>query len=476
MPRTRLLFGLCLWAGLSACTTRSSQQPEQRTEAPVAVQGIGNIQRTLRLLESGREPVRVLFYGQSITQSSWSRKVERTLRERYPDSDLQIENRSLGGFASQLLAKTAETDLYPFYPDLLVFAVYGDHHRYEDIIRRTRERTTSEVLIQNDHVLRPSDLAEELDPEKLEPRAATWEAFMNQRFLPSLVERYRVALCDQRSAWKRHLRAHTLPPSALLSDHVHLNAAGDALMARFVEQCLRRAPGEQSPAEGWVRTLELGHDLEVHDGKLSLVFEGNRIDVITREQGGAAVHVRIDGKPPSELPELYNFTRAHTDGADKWPVVFDLSAQAPLRRETFTLAITRGEERGSDHERREDGSPAHYAFELTGSVTGFDGRGRSDQRFVSQSGRVIIEPEDWNVEYAFELAGTSPIPAQFSASFRSEARALDAFASGADERGRARTLTLAQGLAATEHTLELSGDLEGVRALRIYRPPLARSR
>ena len=58
----------------------------------------------------------------------------------------------LGGFASQLLVKTAETDLYPFQPDLLIFHVYGAHDKYEDIIRRTRERTTAEILLQNDHV------------------------------------------------------------------------------------------------------------------------------------------------------------------------------------------------------------------------------------------------------------------------------------------------------------------------------------
>lgn len=46
-----------------------------------------------------------------------------------------------------LLAKTAETDLYSFQPDLFIFHVYGSHDKYEDIIRRTRERPTAEILM-----------------------------------------------------------------------------------------------------------------------------------------------------------------------------------------------------------------------------------------------------------------------------------------------------------------------------------------
>ena len=73
----------------------------------------------------------------------------------FRNANLVIENRALGGFASQMLVKTAETDLYPFYPDLLIFHVYGAHDKYEDIIRRVRERTTAEILQQNDHVDQP---------------------------------------------------------------------------------------------------------------------------------------------------------------------------------------------------------------------------------------------------------------------------------------------------------------------------------
>ena len=77
----------------------------------------------MRLLTESRQghrnTVRVLFYGQSITAQNWAQEVERSLRTRFPQADLVVENRALGGYPAQLLVKTAETDLYSFYPDLL---------------------------------------------------------------------------------------------------------------------------------------------------------------------------------------------------------------------------------------------------------------------------------------------------------------------------------------------------------------------
>jgi hypothetical protein len=105
--------------------------------------------------------VRILFYGQSITQQAWWKELERYLRATYPSANLIIENRAIGGHASQLLVKTAEADLYPFQPDLLIFHVYGSHLEYENIIRRVRERTCADILLQTDHITSDTSLTEE---------------------------------------------------------------------------------------------------------------------------------------------------------------------------------------------------------------------------------------------------------------------------------------------------------------------------
>ncbi len=47
----------------------------------------------------------------SITVQDWWKEVAADLKARFPQADLVIENRALGGFSSQRLVKTAETDL-----------------------------------------------------------------------------------------------------------------------------------------------------------------------------------------------------------------------------------------------------------------------------------------------------------------------------------------------------------------------------
>lgn len=413
-----------------------------------------------------RNTVRVLFYGQSITEQRWSREVERDLRARFPHAHLVIENRALGGFSSQLLVKAAETDLYPFYPDLLIFHVYGAHDRYADIVRRVRERTTAEILLQTDHLTDPEELHEEEDPARLPLGESPWPAFMNHAFLPQLADTYVAALCDQRAVWKRYVGEHGLVPRDLLADEVHLNAHGEWLMAECVKDCLARAPSlGPSPAEDWVRTYEVGRDVDFQDGVLRLSFVGNRVDAIAVPGARSApAPITIDGRPPSAWPELYGVTRAQATPGGKWPPVFDITAAAPLVLEQWTLEVT-----------TESRDPERYRFTLHGSRTGHDGEGRSDAPFVSASGRVVIEPDDWVAGYAFSLAHIDPVPDHFSVRWEVVPRFVDDFeAPTPPGPGIEPVVTLAQGLPPGEHTLEIHENARpALRALRVYTPMLA---
>ena len=412
-----------------------------------------NIQRTMRLLATStpeqRNTVRILFYGQSITEQNWAKIVADDLRVRFPNANLVIENRALGGFASQMLVKTAETDLYPFQPDLLIFHVYGAHDKYEDIIRRTRERTTAEILQQTDHVTKSEDFTEETDPAKLwPPNGKLWGAFMNHRWLPLVSQKYGTELCDQRALWKQYLKANNLEPKQLLRDGVHLNAHGEFLMAECVKAYLRYDPKfGPSPAEQWVKTYEVDKDVQWQNGKLRLNFEGNRVDVLGKS--GATVTVRIDGHKPSEIPELYGFTRTKAKPGGKWPAIAPLGSQKPLLLEDWTMDVTKTGEK-------------QFEFTVSGSKTGPDGSGKSDQRFVSNSGRIVIEPDAWNVSYALGLAGVKPVPDHFTVTWS----VVPYFA---DEVGSS-VVTVAQGLVNTKHTLELTGNAPVV-AVRVYSPP-----
>jgi hypothetical protein len=310
-----------------------------------------NIQRTMTRLATGtprkRKTVKVLFYDQSITEQAWTKTVAADLRQRFPNADLVIENRAIGGFAAQLLVKTAETDLYPFYPDLVIFHVYGSHIEYENIIRRIRERTTAEILMQTDHMAAADSLDEETDPAKLSPKQ--WNPWMNYAFLPGIAQKYGAELVDQRNLWKQYRRDEKRETRA-------------AMAARGVD---------------------------------------------------------VDAHGYTERPE-------------------------------------------------------RLRFKVEGSKTGPDGEGMIRERFISKWGRVVIEPEDWNLDYA-QRVFRRPIPSGFQIRWQVVPHFVDEFvSSGVKEPAVETTVTLAQGFPSGTHRLEITGDPDTpIAAIRVYRPPSA---
>ena len=397
----------CAWACLLA-PLRAADYPAPSKLGDPASLGFG-VQRTMELLASStpenRHTVRILFYGQSITEQDWWKTVAEDLKQRFPHANLVIENRALGGFSSQRLVKTAETDLFSFYPDLLIFHVYGAHNDYERIIQHTRQRTTAEILIQTDHLTNDDQHDEPTDSAQFPfPDGKVWNSFMNYRHLPEVARKYQCALLPQRDLWKAYLKEHGLPAAKLLKDGVHLNDHGNFLMAELVKAWLvRRDEPVGDPMNcGFVRTIPVDQS-QASRGKMILEFTGNRVDVITTESAEEPVQVRIDGQRPSEFPELYGFTRALPKPGGKWPVVANLSfANRPVL-ERWKLEV-----------KKEPQPESLFSFTLTGSETGPDGAGRSDTRFISNSGRVVIDPEDWDVSFALTLSGVNPVPDSFT--------------------------------------------------------------
>lgn len=428
-----------------------------------------HIQRTMTLLATStperRHRVRVLFYGQSITEQAWAKQVADDLRRRFPHADLDIRNLAIGGFASQLLCRVAEHDLYPFYPDLMIFYVFGDHRRYEDIIRETRRRTTAEIVMQTDHMTADADLTEEKDPAKLTP--ANWSAWMNHSFLPATAAKYGCMLLDQRTDWGRYLKDNGLAPKALLIDGAHLNDQGNALMAALVSRRLVYRP--DLSADEWkdlVRTCEVGKDAAWQGRRLRLEFEGNRVDLLAAPASGkaAAVRVLIDGKAPSAFPGCYAITRpSGCVGIAGWPAVMRVTSEKPLVLEDWTARITKIDDAAEDFE-----------FEVAGSKTGPDGKGSNKEKFVSASGRVVIEPEDWHIKRSRDFT-KKPCPAGFEVTWKVVPMFVDTYdPARVEDPSREYPTTVAQGLPNGPHTLELVAEGEAppaVRAIRTYRPP-----
>ncbi len=421
------------------------------------------LQRSLRLLGNStpehRNTVRVLFYGQSITEQAWWKNVADDLHSRFPSANLIVENRAIGGHSSQRLWKTAEADVYPFYPDLVIFHVYGSHLDYEKLIQGIRSRTVADVILQTDHITRDEALDEETDPAKLTP--AQWDAWMNNAFLPATAGKYGCELADLHTGWKCYLRSNNLKAAQLLRDAVHLNAQGEYVMAEMVKPYLRFDPSAQPAPADVVRDFEVGRDLQWQDGKLTLEFEGNRIEALCAPGEAAPAEVLIDGKHPTECPACFTFTKTSGYLGTNWPCLLRVQSEGPLQEEEWTVTLGNA---SADYKS--------FDFKVSGSKSGADGEGKAGGRFVSNSKRIVIEPEDWNLAYCCEVF-KKPLPPDFAITFKSIALCHDQFTSpGVPDPAVEVSVVLAQGMPNGKHKIEIRGDAgTPLRALRVSRPP-----
>ena len=435
-----------------------------------------NLQRTMTLLATStpehRNRVRILFYGQSVTAGPWSYALMEDLKKAYPNADLVMENRAIGGYGAESLVKTADYDLYPFYPDLLIYHCWGGVKtgEQEEIIKRVRQRTTSEILLWTTHFRFNPALPKETpldDPGVIgqtkedEERVALWR---------QLAPKYGCEIAEVREALRVYLKEHNLYPKDTLADSVHPNELGNFLIRKLIEPSLRYDPKfPQDPWKNLVREIPVTDPQVVPraDGAFKLTFDGNRIEIIaaqTDEVKLGTAKVLIDGKAPSEFPELYYHSRPTAAPNVWWPSINQFGHDKPLVVEKWTLKFTE-----CDVEKK------ILKFAVTGSVTGPDGEGDASQRFVSNSGRVTIEPSAWSVMGALTYS-KKPVPEGYVITWETRPLFVDTYQSPATpDKSREYATTLAQGLANGPHTLEIIPNGDGpvpVASFKVYKPPL----
>lgn len=470
IPRAVLLAVCSLLAAGAAAAEFARPDP------PPNLASLGSrIQRTMTLLATStpqkRNHVRILFYGQSVTANPWTKAVADYLRKTYPSADLEIENRAIGGFTAPALIQTAEFDLYPFYPDLMIFHVYGgvETGEQEQIIARTRRRTTSEVLLWTSHFRWPKDVARDGSPDDPGVQALYRPDERRAALMRRLADKYGCELAEVREALRRYLKQHDLYPKDTLGDSVHPNKLGNFLLASLIEPYLRYDPKfSKEPWQHLVRDFPAGGPglKRGPDGSLELEFEGNRVDAIAGAAEGrpGTAKVLIDGRPPSSFPELYYVARPSPAPHVWWPALKAIGHRKPLVVETWTMKILE-----CDPQKR------HVAFEVIGSKTGPDGRGTNRQTFVSNSGRVTIEPGAWMICSSLRYR-KKPLPAGYQVTWQVKPLFVDTYqAPKAEDPAREYATTLAQGLSNTRHALRIVPNGDGpvpIRAIRVYRPPL----
>ncbi len=444
---------------------------------PENIEELGaKIQRTMTLLATSspahRNRVRILFYGQSVTLNPWWEAVADFIRQSFPHADIEIENRAIGGYGGPVLIKTAEYDLYPYYPDLLIFHVWGgvESGEQEEIIRRVRRRTTAEVLLWTSNLRWPRDVPPDGDPEdeRVQSVDAADQAISDLYF--RLGDELGCEVADVRSGMQRYLAEHDLVVKDTLRDTVHPNELGNFLIAHLIMPHLRYdASFPTEPWEDLVTDVPVDDERVSHgeDGSLTLAFDGNRIDVIaahTGEEQLGSARVLIDGRPPSEFPELYYHERPSPTPVAGRPAINRIDHEAPLQLEEWTAKILEC-----------DPDEDILRYEIIGSKTGPDGTGDHKERFVSNSGRVVIEPNMWMVNWSL-LYREETLPEDYEVTWRTLPLFVDTYrAPATEDPSREYPTTLAQGLENAEHTLTLIPSGDGpvpIAGLRIYRPPL----
>jgi hypothetical protein len=458
-------------AAILAWPSSIASPAQPAAEAPRAG---ARISRTMTLLASStpehRNHVRVLFYGQSVTAGVWWKEVAEWLRKTYPNADLEIENRAIGGFSAPVLIHTAESDLYPFYPDLLVFHVYGGHQsgELEELIAQVRRRTTADIVIRTPHYRWPKTLARDGSPDSPDVRRLSDEDEAQSATIRQIAEKYCCELADVRRQWQQHMHENKLLPKDLLADSVHLNREGNHLLAQLVIPHLRceSAPAV-ARASGEVRDVPLAGVKRMADGSIEIPFHGNRVDAVAGPvlPGKAgSVQVWVDGRRPSQFPEAFCCTRPSTAPGVWWPAITRVEHEKPLVAEKWTLRVLKSDALGKE-----------IAFEVTGSQTGPDGQGLSTARFVSRSGRVVIEPKRWMVHGALTYRKLT-MPAGFQVTWEVRPMYVDDYqAPTSRQPGLEYATTVIQGIANTRHTLRLvssPGAALDLQAIRVYRPPL----
>ena len=436
--------------------------------------------RTATLLATSsaqrRYPVKVLIYGQSITGSKvFTDTLATYLKAKFPFAAIQVENRSIGGFVARHIIRTAPHDLYYTNADLVIFHVYGGEKtgELEQLLANLRRTSTAEVLLFNHHTNGDRKIPDQ----------------EGASYIRYLANKYDCELADVSTEWPAYLAKNKLEPKDLLRDNVHPNRYGNWLLIQLIGRHIRYNP---LFTDGWYRTVqtayavtafEKGHpDVLSFSGEpwqkvnqaavgstnksaLTLQFYGSRVDVTTGEtQQPGSARILIDGKPVQSQPNRLVITRPSAGPQTWWPGIRQVSHVKPLLEEDWTLKIT-----------AISADSTTYSYQVKGSKTGVDGSGSNKETFVSNSGRVVIEPDDVffaDIKKTFKV----PVPVGFVVNWSVVPAYADSFkAPVTGEKNKIYTTTLVERLSNGPHTLQLIPNGDGpvpVLSFDIHRPAL----
>lgn len=419
--------------------------------------------------------LKILFYGQSISTPKWTDQAMAELRARYPDVAFDYRNLALGGWSAKFLDRAAARDIAEAYPDLIVFHVYGDHRAYERIIRTMRSETAADVIVQTDHVLGP---LEPICPAGFHLRWAPppgcsghiwfkqhdWSEFMSGVWIPTMAHKYDLALEPRQQEWQAYLQAHHLAPLALIHDVPHPNAQGWTVMANlftaWFEKLEDRAAGAEPRDPGQVKSFA-----PPRTGVTTRYrFDGNRLELLATGPLEDKVQVKIDGKAPQDIDGCWQTERvSRLPNVPDWPALKQVTVNPGLhRRDRWTIRLGHF-----------NAAQDRFDFTLTDTLHGAQGNGMAGSAFTSRDGEVKIDPQDWNIAYARQVAGKG-LPEGASFTFSRRFVCGDQAPIALPHGGIEQRHVIATGLASGPHVVELAlqPGATVIEEVRAYRPPL----
>lgn len=403
------------------------------------------LRHTASLLNQERPQVRILIYGQSISVQDWWKELKTYFEEKYPNATFSFTNKAIGGFSSERLVLTAENDIVPVYPDLIVFHDYGNEEDYEKIIRIIRSKTTADVAIQTDHLAEQDQV---------------WHDKHSNSWIPSLCEKYGLGLLDVRKYWKRYLAQNSLKAEDLLEDGVHLNDHGNYLMAGIMKAYFDNLhyDGKQ---DGRVTKLQRGKDFVVANGSIIVPIKGNRVDVSSDTMEKAArLEVLVDGASLNAGKACHYYTRPLVKSTGGYITnigsLIALELSDHVVEEDFFLTIL-----------SVDSVQQKISFSVSGSKTGHDGGGSSSSPFTSKSGRISIQPEHWFIRrHDGDFAQHAWLKPGDVLQWQIKSMCSTSLVLPASS-----TQTLLQGIENTDHELKLTGaGVEHIDEIIVYSP------
>ncbi len=419
--------------------------------------------------------LKIVFYGQSISTPKWTDQAMATLRARYPDVAFDYRNLALGGWSAKFLSRAAARDVADAYPDLIVFHVYGDHHAYEHIMQIIRSQTAADVIVQTDHVTGPvepvCDAGFHLHwspPPGCEGhfrfRQHDWSVFMSSVWIPTMAHKYDLAMEPRRQEWQAYLQARHLDPMVLIHDIPHPNAQGWTVMASLFTAWFEKL--EDRAANVVPRDPDRARSLAPPRPGVPIryEFDGNRIELLAAGPTDGQLDVKIDGEAPEDLDGCWQNERAsRLPNVPDWPALKQVTVN-PAFHHADRWTIRLGHFNAAQDQ---------FDFTVTDTRSGAEGSGTAGRAFTSGDGRLTIDPQDWNIAYARQVAAKG---LSEGASFTVERRFVcgDQAPVPLPGGGVEQRHVIATGLANRHHVVELKlkQGAPAISEVRAYRPPL----